>query len=122
MTKWTRYGVLTGWLLGALLVWTVGSVSKAAAVDRTYPRVDDRVWIAAIAEDQVQVSAPYLFHEGKYRADLHTLAEWACQLYKRTAVPLSNWPSNEVCDGLGATAAKRDPGCWHTHLYACAIP
>ena len=108
---------LLGGLLAALL-----SVSASAEDNRTFPRVDDRVAIGVIAEDRVQVTAPYLFHESNHRADLNTLAEWACQLYKRNAVWVSFDVSDPVCDTLGMAAAKRDPSCGHTYLYACAIP
>ena len=116
--NWLRYGIIMACLLG----WIGGWSGTAVAVDRTYPSVDERVWVASIAEDRVEVSAPYLFHEGRYRADLNKMAEWLCKLYKRTAVPIYFVTSNDVCDTLGEVAAKRDSNCWHTHVYACAIP
>ena len=121
MMNWLRYGILAICVMG----WFGASLDAAtAAGDQRllYPSVDERVVIARIAEDQVEVEAPYLFHQGRYKGDVDTLAEWACQLYRRTAVSLSFSVSNQACDTMGSTAAKRDPGCWHTHLYACALP
>lgn len=116
MQGW-RYGVL----ISGLLIWTT-SFAAADPQRLVHPQVDERVLIADIAEDQVLVEAPYLFHRGQYGADVDRLAEWACRLYKRTAVSLSLSVSNRACDEVGELGAKRDPLCWHTHRYACAIP
>ena len=118
MTRWLRYSVV---VLGLLGVTTV-LLESAEASERKAPRVDDRVAIESVAEDRVEVTAPYMFDQSAHGADINTLAKWACGLYQREAVWLSYRISDTRCDQMGAEAAKRDPGCWDIHLYACALP
>ena len=99
-----RYSI--GVALAALIV---ASAPVAHAVDPA-PDTDDRVAIEEISADSVEISAPYLFHEGRYAADIDKVARWSCGLYKRVAVSISYSVSDDACDEIGEAAARRDPG------------
>lgn len=98
------------------------SVKSSNAVEFRAQTQDLNVKVSDIAQDKVDLVAPYGYHEDHGFEPIYKVADWACGLYQRYAVGLSIWPSDVSCDEMGAAMARREWSCEHYYRFACAIP